>query len=987
MNNLSFGYSSRLGRRLLVWIALISTGIAFVATSVQLYLYYQRDLQDMDAKLAFVQENLAPGITEAAWNFDRRQLQAQIQGIVNAPWVSGVLIDFGTDGNENEQAGNIDMSSPHTKSIRLERSVGSEIVMVGRLFLQPNMNEVYQRSRDRIAVVVSTEFVKILIISFFLIGFVHFMITRHLGSLSEYARKFSPDVDYHPLILDRSARTNDELDDLLASLNTAYLRLHENFQLQKGQQDRLMAEVALRTGDLDKANQRLAMSLKAGRLGTWDWDAKSNENKVDKAWLDMLGYRQDEFPHTLEGLVKLMHPDDVPRMTAAVVAHLAGETDFYDIEFRLLANDGKWRWIHSGGLGIERDDAGHINRMVGIHQDVTERHDAEQARQTFISSVSHEIRTPMNAIIGFASLALNTDLSPKQQDYLNKIVTAAHSLLRIVNDVLDYSKIEAGKLAIQHEPFLLSDVLASVLDMATVTADSKGVVVRLAVADATPDLMIGDSLRIEQILINLASNAVKFTASGVIEIAVSAVCQADNRCEVHFSVKDSGIGIAPGKLATLFHPFVQADSSITRRYGGTGLGLAICQKLVTLLHGKIWAESTPGQGSTFHFTLSFELPSTALVPATYVKTSAVDRSLSTEYRLSRIPHRPPMPPAALAGKHILLVEDNTFNRQVASEFLEAAGMVVETAANGREAVAYALDIAYDAVLMDIQMPEMDGLSATRELRSHPHLITLPIIAMTAHGMSEDRERSLAAGMNDHLTKPINPTVLYEILLKWILPEARYEAVATEAGQLDNADLPAMPGVDHDIAMLLCQGDLNKFAGLLRLFLAEIGEVADSLRPLFAARDLPALAMQAHTIKGAAGNLGAQTLSSHAGQLEKSLLAGEAERSENMIGAIEVDLWQLGDTHAMLEQVTPGNDRHTTVAATLTSDELHAALDELEKKIVSHSFIDTAQIGQISPHCVDPACQLHWLALSSALENFAYAKASAAIQELRRAMQR
>jgi len=481
---------------------------------------------------------------------------------------------------------------------------------------------------------------------------------------------------------------------------------------------------------------------------------------------------------------------------------------------------------------------------------------AEQANRSkgeFLANMSHEIRTPMNAILGMTQLALTTRSPEERRDFILKASRAAQSLLGIINDILDVSKIEAGKLELESVPFSLKELSSELTDVFESTAQDKGLELRFELSSALPSGLRGDPLRLRQVLQNLIGNALKFTSAGQVSVRVEPVSEEEGGVVCRFTVRDSGIGIAPEHLPRLFQSFFQTDSSVTRKFGGTGLGLAISKRLVELMGGRIGVESEPGEGSCFWF----ELP---------LARSAASGASTGESA-----------PLLPRGRRVLLVEDNRLNQEVALHFLRRGGLEVEVAAHGAEALERLSQGDYDAVLMDCQMPVMDGYEATRRIRAMPRFSRLPIIAMTANALEGDRERSLEAGMNDHLSKPIDSTRLYQTLARWLAQPSGGEERLEErsaTGEGGTAERPDPRHVNLEDALLLLDGNVGLYRKVAEMFMGDAQSCWKQFQAARAGGDLEGATRAVHTLKSLAASVGAEALRDCARALEAAARSGD-----------------------------------------------------------------------------------------------------------------
>ena len=556
---------------------------------------------------------------------------------------------------------------------------------------------------------------------------------------------------------------------------------------------------------------------------------------------------------------------------------------------------------------------------------------ASQAKDQFLAHMSHEIRTPMNAIIGLTQQALMLPgLPAKARDYLNRVTNSSHFLMRIIDDILDYSKIEAGKLELESIEFSLRQLFKDLADLFMAKASEKKVQLLMDIADEAPTILIGDSLRLEQIMMNLIANAVKFTDAGNVHVMVSADEKQADSVTLTFSVTDTGIGMSAEHLGKLFQPFVQMDNSTSRKYGGTGLGLSISKYLVDQMGGTILVESEAGKGSKFAFTLNFG----------YRDATEIDSGIAIANNESIMsPSQFALVREKIGGSRILLVEDNFINQQVAEEILGNVGMLVDVAVNGQEAIDKVKQTDYDLVLMDIQMPIMDGLEATKHIRQLPKCRELPVIAVTAHAMEGDKQLCIAAGMNDHVPKPIDKKQLFDAMIKWIPPKPSLTIPAIQKiHEHIGPYLPeALVGIDIMAGVQRLDGNRTLYRSLLINFSQEFSQVAEQVKTCLidgGTEEVATARRLVHSIKGMAGNLAAMELRKTALDLEKAIAENKKALWHDLLNSFSQSIATVLDSIATLSK---DNSEQVVEDAPKSSQELVEKLLELAEAIQKKRF--------------------------------------------------
>jgi PAS domain S-box-containing protein len=574
----------------------------------------------------------------------------------------------------------------------------------------------------------------------------------------------------------------------------------------------------------------------------------------------------------------------------------------------LLERDGQRQWLSVTLVPVSDPDGATV-ALVGLSHDITDRKLAEEelrrakeaaeaasrAKSAFLANMSHEIRTPMNGILGMTELALDTDLTREQRDYLNLVKTSAESLLAVINDVLDFSKIEAGRLDLNAIDFSLRDCLGDTMKALALRAQQKGLELTPHISPKVPDGLNGDPGRLRQIVINLVGNAIKFTEQGEVgagvELGEASGEPGAGEIELHFTVRDTGIGIPADKQQLIFGAFAQADPSTTRRFGGTGLGLTISSRLVEMMGGRIWVESEVGVGSTFHFTARLGR-SQASPPRLCDPQEDLRGTSRSSDPLKDLPEPPSL--------RVLLADDNVVNQTLVARMLEKRGHRVEVVSNGREAVAACAREAFDLVLMDVQMPEMDGFEATaairaREARTGRHT---PIVALTAHAMKGDRERCEQAGMA-YVSKPLKPQEFFQVMGKVLGDPGSHPPVFPQAPPEPSP--PEEEIIDEAGALAKVGGDRGLLREMAEVFLREFPKLWASIREAVAGEDCRKVERLCHTFKGGVGIFSARACRA-AADLEAAGREGEPGRFDGACAVLEREFELLGSAlRAWLDQ--------------------------------------------------------------------------------------
>jgi PAS domain S-box-containing protein len=999
-------------------LVLLSLVTLFVGMEIQFYFRERAQLMEELEQIADIQSQSA---ARATWEYDMDRLAVSALEIGRLPHVQGFRIRDSA-GNILAESGNPERQvelAQYLVTREITHDSGTAIEKLGTLTISGNSDYIWVEVKSR----VQSGLLSLLVLLLALIGASllanRLVIGRPIRLLHQsISRARSEGISQKV-----NWTGNDELADVVYAYNDL-LDTQKKAEAEIGKyQEGLEQRVEERTAELREQKEIVQLTMENTVQGILFVDKGSKVAAYNAKAREMFGLTETEMEEhedyaSLTNYIyreKLYQPEMIEQRLAEAADSQVHKSEFTLADGRIF--EAHHNVISGGGFVLTFTDISlqkEAAQQLRLAKQVAE--DSVRSKSDFLANMSHEIRTPMNAIIGMSELAIKTDLNPKQYNYIDKVNRSAVSLLGIINDILDFSKIEAGKLDLEAIEFHLEDVLDNLVNLVGLKAEEKGLELLVDLGSDVPKQLVGDPLRLGQVLVNLGNNAVKFTDSGEIVIAIQLEDQDDETVTLGISVRDTGIGMTNEQQAKLFQAFSQADASTTRQYGGTGLGLAISESLVKLMSGTISVNSQSGIGSEFRFSarlkwqegeelqaaqavpdldgmrvlvvddnptareilesiaaslglrvdtapdgetalslmeaaqnnkdpysavlMDWQMPvmdgvattkalvdrgllnstQTVMMVTAYgrdeaaaagqglpiknyltkpVNASTLLDSILTAHGLPTIASRRRRAQqedsaitAQLAGAKVLLVEDNEINQELAVELLTGAGMQVDVANNGQEALDHLTTKNCDCVLMDIQMPVMDGYTAAAEIRKRPKMQDLPIIAMTANAMVGDREKAIEAGMNDHIAKPLNVANMFNTIARWITPKnptPHIPAPSLEAPAASEA-MQELVGIDKTAGLLTVQGNSQLYRKLLGKFYTSYRELYSSFRGAQIDKDSAAATRLAHTLKGVAGSIGAKGVESAAQALESACSQGADDSTvDQCLNAVVVEL--------------------------------------------------------------------------------------------------